>query len=83
MFMNKVYNRNYHQSDGQYAIPLPFREGDLKLRNNKKLADYQLQNLKSNFDKDKRYNKDYVKFMNEMLMKGHTEKIFPEEESGW
>ncbi|XP_028412945.1 uncharacterized protein LOC114535824 [Dendronephthya gigantea] len=81
MFMDKVSKGIHHRSDGHYEIPLPFREDDLELPNNKKLAAYRLRNLKSRFDKDERYKEDYVKFMNEMIKKGHAEKIPPEEES--
>ena len=31
VFMNKVSKANHHRSIGQYEIPLPFREDDLKL----------------------------------------------------
>ena len=50
--MKKVSKENHHRSDGQYEIPLPFREDDLKLYNNMKVAVYGLQKLKSKFDKD-------------------------------
>ena len=52
MFMNKVSTGNHYRSDGQYKISLPFREDDLKLPNNNKLAGYRLRNLKSNFEKE-------------------------------
>ena len=45
VFMNKVSKANHHRSIGQYEIPLPLSEDDLKLYNNKKVADYRLQKL--------------------------------------
>lgn len=81
MFLDKVSKGIHLRLDGHYEIPLPFREDDIKLPNNKKLATYRLQRLKSRFGKDERYKEDYVKFMDEMIKKEHAEKVPPEEES--
>ena len=53
-----------------------FKENDIKLPNNIKLASHRLQQLKSRLERDEKYKKDYVAFMNEMIRKGYAEREF-------
>ena len=52
MFLENVSKGIHLRSDRHYEIPLPFREDEITLPNNKKLAAYRLQQLMSRFDKE-------------------------------
>ncbi|CAB4017090.1 Hypothetical predicted protein, partial [Paramuricea clavata] len=78
-FLRKVSEGIHLREDGHYEIPLPFKENDIKLPNNRKLASYRLQQLKSRFEKDDKYKKDYVTFVNDMIKKGYAERVPPSE----
>ena len=81
MFLDKVSKGIHLRSDGHYEIPLPFREDEITLPNNKKSAAYRLQQLKSRFNKDENYKKDYTMFMDQMIKNGYAEKVSSDEES--
>ena len=69
------------RTDGHYEIPLPFNDDKIKLPNNKGSAASRLKQLKSRFVNDEGYKKDYVAFMNQMIMKGYAERV-PTSEDG-
>lgn len=67
------------QANGQREMPLPFKEDKPCLPNNLKCADHRLRCLKRRFEKDKKYHKDYVGFMSDIISCGDAEKV-PESE---
>ena len=67
--------------NGHYEMPLPFKNENPILRNNKALAIRRLQCLRTRFKKDRRFCSDYFEFMNNLVKKGHAERVPDSEES--
>ena len=74
LFMKKV-EKGTRLSDGHYEIPLPFRNENVVMPNNKsqviKRADLQRKKML----KDPNYRKDYTTFMTDVIAKGYAEKV--------
>jgi hypothetical protein len=79
MFINKVKKGIHQREDGHYEIPLPFKDDEVKLPNNKSQALSRLSKLKQRFLRDKKYQTDYLTFMNGMIASNYAELI-PQEE---
>ena len=78
----EILNKGIHQrEDGHYEMPLPLRSLDVKLPNNRSQALRRLSQLKARFQKDPKYHRDYVKFMEEMIEKC-AEKVPSQAETG-
>jgi hypothetical protein len=58
--------------DGHYEIPLPFKQPNLKLPNNRCVALRRLNQLKRRFERDKQYRDDYIDFMNGLIKNGYA-----------
>lgn len=76
-FLKVIKNEIQQTSDNHYEMPLPFRDPDPKLPNNRKQADRRLQQLAHRFKSDPQFHSDYRKFMDNMIQKGHAEKVEP------
>jgi hypothetical protein len=63
-------------------MPLPFREEEPKMPNNKFLALHRLAKLKTRLENNEQYRKDYVAFMNDLVSKKYVERV-PEKELSW
>jgi hypothetical protein len=74
-FLAKVKERIVHCEDWHYEIPLPFKQPNLKLPNNRCVALRRLNQLKGRFERDKKYRDDYITFMNGLLKNGYAEKV--------
>ena len=57
-----------------YQIPLPFRNPNIQLLNNRCQAWQRLSYLKKRFNKNKEFEKDYVRFMEDIISKGYARK---------
>ena len=57
-----------------YQIPLPFRNPNIELPNNRYQAWQGLPHLQKKFNKNKEFEKDYVRFMEEIISKGYARK---------
>ena len=57
-----------------YQIPLPFRNPNNQLPNNRYQAWQRLSYLQERFNKNKEFEKDYVRFMEETISKGYARK---------
>ena len=78
----EILDKGIHQrKDGHYEMPLPLRSLDVKLPNNRSQALRRLSQLKARFQKDPKYHRDYVKFMEEMIEKC-AEKVPSQAETG-
>ena len=55
-----------------YEIPLPFRESNVQLPNNRSQAVQRLHGLKKRFQGDTQYRAEYVSFMSEIIEKGYA-----------
>ena len=67
------------QDNGHYELPLPFKNDNPKLSNNKSAAIKRFNGLRAKMLKNDQYRKDYLKFMNDLLEKKHAERV-PDDE---
>ena len=70
----KILDEGTKLKDGQYQIPLPFRQEDVRLLCNKYQAAQRLSYLKRKFDKNEKFKADYIRFMDEIIAKGYARK---------
>ena len=77
-FLNIVKCGIRHQ-DGHYEMPLPIRDENLMLPNNRAMAWNRLKPLKKRLESSEAYRQHYVEFMNKVIDNGYTEKV-PEHE---
>ena len=78
-FLNVLRSNICHKEDGHYEVPLPLKQESLKLPNNKELAVTRVDKLKQRLQRDPKYREHYQEFMEDMIDKGHAEKVPPEE----
>ena len=79
LFIKKVRKGIHQREDGRYEIPLPFKDDNVKLPNNKSQALNRLSKLKQRFLKDKKYQTDYMTFMNGLIASNYAELVSEEE----
>ena len=60
--------------DGHYQLPLPFRNSDIEMPNNKLQAIKRLEWTKRKLMKDAKLCEDYIAFMNDIFIKGYAKK---------
>ena len=60
--------------DKHYEMPLPFRDKEQTLPNNKVVAMKRLDLLRKRFRRDHKYKDDYMAFMKEIIDKGYAEE---------
>ncbi|KAJ8349111.1 hypothetical protein SKAU_G00277000 [Synaphobranchus kaupii] len=65
-------NKHYH-------LPLPFRDKNVVMPNNRKMAVQRTVNLARRFKRDSAYAAEYKTFMDNVLAKGYAERV-PQEE---
>ena len=73
-FLNMVENR-VRQVNGHYEIPLPFRQQDVNMPNNKEQAIKRANWQRKKMGRDDRYRTDYNTFVNTVIAKGYAEKV--------
>jgi hypothetical protein len=78
-FLSKMEQGAYQGPDGHYVMPLPFREGTPSMPNNKSLAIYRLNKLRTRLERDEMYRKDYTTFMDDLIVKNYAEKVWWED----
>ena len=78
-FLTIVQEGIHRRDDGHYEMPLPLKNSNAELPNNKELALSRLIKLTQRLKSDAQYRKDYVEFMQENIKNGFAEKV-PEEE---
>lgn len=61
--------------DGHYSLRLPLRNENIKMPNNRGMAQQRADNLKRKLKKNPDFHKDYVTFMRDIIDKGYAEKI--------
>ena len=69
-------NRSVH-----WEMPLPFREGNVMLPNDRSQAAHRLSGLTRTLKRKPKMKKDYLEFMEAMISKGHATKV-PMDELG-
>ncbi|CAG2202327.1 unnamed protein product [Mytilus edulis] len=68
-------NKNIHFEKGQYYIPLPFRDSNVKLPNNVSQGQQRLRSLKNKFFKNPKFKQDYTDFMDKLLERDYMEHV--------
>ena len=68
----EIVDRGNSKKNDHYVVPLPFRDPNLVLLNNKKQAIQRSLRLKRRFMKDKKFFQDYLKFMDNLLRSGYA-----------
>lgn len=71
----KIVNENVKKVDGHFELPLPLKNKEIKMPNNRVLAEKRLAGLRRKMIKDENYKKDYVLFMKNMIDKGFAERV--------
>ena len=61
--------------NGHYELPLPFRNGNPALPNNKSIALKRLNALTRRFERDAKFRQDYFAFMQNLVDNGHAERV--------
>ncbi|XP_050413224.1 uncharacterized protein LOC126827753 [Patella vulgata] len=74
-FLNKMSESIHLTSDNHYEMPLPFRDREPTLPNNRAHALQRLLPLRNKFKKDENYRRDYRQFMSDIISKGYAEKV--------
>lgn len=80
-FLARVKESIHHREDGHYEMPLPLKDPNTKLPNNRDMALHRLKQLKRRFASDAKYQNDYVTFMNTVIQSGYAEEV-PTESKG-
>ena len=78
-FLATLRNGIHQLEDGHYEMPLPFKEKNPKLPDNKSLALHRLNQLKRRMNSDENYANDYIAFMRDVIDKGYAKRV-PESE---
>ena len=66
---------NIEKVNKQYSLPLPFRDENISLPNNREVAIKRLRSLKRRLMKENDFYNDYKTFMDNLLSKGYAEKV--------
>lgn len=74
-FLEIVRTGVRHCPDGHYEIPLPIRDKQLTLPNNRTMALNRLKPLKRRFQSSEGYRQHYVEFMNKVIESGYAERV--------
>ena len=80
-FVQRMEDEIHRCSDGNLEMPLPFRKRPT-LPNNKRLASIRLKHLERKCNRNDEFKKQYVRFMNELIIKGYAERAPELEQSG-
>ena len=79
LFMKIVKEEIHQREDGHFEIPLPLKNPEVNLPNNRSQALSRLNKLKNRFRNDEGFQKDYVTFMEKVVKSGYAECV-PENE---
>ena len=74
-FMDIMETSITQNEDLHYETALPVREPEKTFPNNRDLAERRLSHLKSKFQKQDGFKKDYVSFIEDIIAKGYAEKV--------
>ena len=70
----KIVDTQTMKVGNHYQTPLPLKNPDVKLPNNRKVAERRLLYLKKQLMKDDRFCQQYTEFMQEILDKGYAKE---------
>ncbi|XP_066912661.1 uncharacterized protein [Clytia hemisphaerica] len=71
--------------DGHYVLPLPLRDGESNLPNNRRVAERRLASLKRKLERNPTFFDHYMTFMDTILKNGHARiaKPLPDDKQVW
>ncbi len=78
-FLSKLETGIRLKENGHYEMSLPFKEEGPKLPNHKECTMCRLRCLEKRLQRDNKYYKDYVAFMDDTIARGDAEKVPVEE----
>ena len=64
-----------HLEDSHFEMPLPLKDQNIRLPNNRTQAEKRLNSLKKRLMLDTKYHTDYCKFMSDIISKGYAKKV--------
>ena len=73
-FLTKM-NAECNKIDGHYELPLPFRQQDVVLPNNRNQAVKRAEGIKRRFASNAKYKEDYSRFMKDIIGRGYVKKL--------
>lgn len=65
--------------NGHFEMPLPLRNKNMTIENNKEVALKRLNGIKNKFQRDSKFKKMYEEFMHNLFVKGFAEPVPTEE----
>ena len=74
-FLDIVTNRVRLRSDGHYEMPLPTKDKNLVLPNNRAMAWNRLRPPTKKLESNQTYRSHYVEFMSKVIQNGYAEKV--------
>ena len=74
-FLKQVKDGIRHQNNGHYELPLPFKNENPHLPNNKDSAMKRFNGLRKKLLTNEQYRTDYLKFMNNLIEMKHAERV--------
>lgn len=74
-FLKIVNEGIHHRDDGHYEMPLPLKDPNVRLPNNREMAVRQLRHLKRRFASDVKYRSNYINFVKTVIQNGCAEKV--------
>ncbi|XP_048580423.1 uncharacterized protein LOC116604791 [Nematostella vectensis] len=76
----EIMEKGIHKNNsGNWEMPLPFRDSNPEMPNNRAQAMSRLQNLTRSFARKPQLKTDYVEFMGKVLGKGHASPVPPDQ----
>ena len=74
-FLQTMEKEIHKNTSGHWEMPLPFRERNVMLPNNRSQAAHRLSGLIKTLKRKPKTEKDYLEFMEAMISKGHATKV--------
>lgn len=74
LFMDRV-SESTKLVNGHYSIGLPLKNKDVKMPNNRAVAEQRALNMKKKLQRNQTFKEDYVSFMNDVISKGYAVKV--------
>ncbi len=78
LFMDRV-SESAKLVNGHYSIGLPLKSKEVKMPNNRAVAEQHALNMKKKLQRNWTFKEDYISFMNDMINKGYVVKV-PDED---
>ena len=78
-FLQIMENGVHKNASGNWEMPLPFRQQDAAMPNNRSQAAHRLNGLLKTLKRKPQMQKDYLEFMEKVIVKGHASPVPPGE----